>query len=499
MRRVLSGILGVVVLVGASSGAALAAPEGGDGDDKARVAGTGGELTYQQTIDLALEDIQAYWTETLPEIYSLEYRELPEEQILPYDEDTPTDELPVCGEESVTYEDVADNAFYCVLGADTEEDYVAYDDGTLFPRLFEDFGAFSLVQVLAHEWGHAIQGQTSVGLSGSIDAFIEAPSIQKELQADCFAGAYVAWVEAEESQAFALDPGDLETGLAGMLEFKDPAGTDPTQQGAHGNGFDRANAFSEGFESGATRCAEYDQFDLLPAVTEIPFSTEEDLANEGNLPLDEAIDFGVEDLDFYWQAVFDVSGITYDGVEDVDGYNTRRRSALPECEALGFDPDRPKQYRGQVFYCPGEDFIAYDQALIEAAHGEIGDFGAMLLLGNAWAAGMQEDLELDGAALQADCFTGAWAGSIPLDLDGNGLGDFAARGTEVIRDPNPPLENASIFLSPGDLDEVVSAFLAFSEASTEDGEELSAFERLASFRGGFFSVTAEEDCEAVTE
>ncbi|MGH9049369.1 MAG: neutral zinc metallopeptidase [Acidimicrobiia bacterium] len=498
MRRVLSGIVGVVVLVGASSGAALAAPSGGD--DDARVGGgDSDELTYPETIEFALEDIQAFWDETLPDAYGLEYRELRDEQILPYDEDTPNDELPACGEESVTYEDVADNAFYCVLGADEEEDFVAYDDGTLFPRLFEDFGAFSLVQVLAHEWGHAIQGQTSVGLTGGIDGFIEARSIQKELQADCFAGAYVRWVDDEESEAFRLDPGDLETGLAGMLEFKDPAGTDPGEQGAHGNGFDRANAFSEGFEQGATRCAEYDQFDTLgPIVTEIPFSTEEDLANEGNLPLDEAIDFGMEDLDFYWQAVFDVSGLTYDGVEDVDGYDVRRRSALPECEALGLDPDRPKKYRGQVFYCPGEDFIAYDESLIEAAHGEIGDFGAMLLIGNAWAAGMQDDLELDGGDLQADCFTGAWAGSIPLDLDGDALGDFAARGTEVIRDPNPPLENASIFLSPGDLDEVVSAFLAFSEPSTADGAELSAFERLASFREGFFSVTAEEDCEAVT-
>jgi len=46
---------------------------------------------------------------------------------------------------------------------------------------------------------------------------------------------------------------------------------------------------------------------------------------------------------------------------------------------------------------------------------------------------------------------------------------------------------------------VVSAFLALSEPSTEEGSELSAFERLSSFRSGFFSVTAEEDCEAVTE
>ena len=493
LRRLLSGIVGVVVLVGASSGAALAAPEGGQGDDEARVAGGDADaLTYQETIDFALEDIQAYWAETLPEIYGLEYRELPNEQIIPYDEDTPNDELPACGEEGVTYEDVADNAFYCVLGADAEEDFVAYDDGTLFPRLFEDFGPFALVQVLAHEWGHAIQGQVSVGLTGGIDEFINAPSIQKELQADCYAGAYVAWVDADESQAFTLDPGDLETGLAGMLEFKDPAGTDPGQQGAHGNGFDRANAFSEGFESGAARCAEYDDVSLMPVVTEIPFTSEEDLFNEGNLPLDEALDFGVDDLDLYWQAVFDVNGVTYDGIGEVDGYNVRRPSALPECEPLSLDPDRPKQYRGQVFYCPGEDFIAYDEALIEAAHGEIGDLAAMFLIGNAWAAGMQEDLELDGGTLQADCFGGAWAGSVPLDLDGDGAGDVSARNGDVVRE-------SAILLSPGDLDEVVSSFLAFSEPSTEEGSELSAFERLASFRSGFFSVTAEEDCGAVTD
>ncbi len=120
----------------------------------------------------------------------------------------------------------------------------------------------------------------------------------------------------------------------------------------------------------------------------------------------------------------------------------------------------------------------------------------MLLIGNAFAAGMQEDLELDGGPLQADCFGGAWAGSIPIDLDGDQVADFAARGTDVVRDPDAG--TASIFLSPGDLDEVVGAFLAFSEPSTGDPDELTAFTRLQSFRVGFFSVTAEEDCAAVT-
>ncbi|HEX6310075.1 MAG TPA: neutral zinc metallopeptidase [Acidimicrobiia bacterium] len=493
MRRLLSGMLGVGLVVGVSAGAALAAPAGDD--DGARVAGGGdggGELTYAETLEFGLEDIQAFWDETLPDVYGLPYRELRDDQIIPYDEDTPESRLPACGEEDVTYEDLAENAFYCVLGAEDEEDFVAYDDGSLFPRLFEDFGPFALVQVLAHEWGHAIQGQVF-----DFDTFVNAPSVQKELQADCYAGAYVDWVDEGNSEAFVLDPGDLETGLAGMLEFKDPVGTDPTEQGAHGNGFDRANAFSEGIEQGALRCAQYDDITRMPPVTEIAFSTEEDFLNEGNLPLDEAIDAGIADLDYYWDAVFAVNDLVYPGVEVVDGFDVRRRSQLRECEALGLNPNRPKQYREQVFYCPGEGFIAYDEDLIEAVHGQIGDFGAMLLIGNAWAAAMQEELELEGAALQADCFTGAWAGSIPLDIDGDGVGDYSARGSEVVRDPE--FGNAEIFLSPGDLDEVVVAFLAFSEPTSEQGDEQSAFERLASFRGGFFSVTAEEDCAAVTE
>jgi predicted metalloprotease len=494
VRRWLSALLGVATFVAASAGAAFAAPAG-EGGDNVENRGGGGELRYQETVDLAFEDIQTFWDETLPDVYGLEYREIPEDNFIPYDEDTDPDDLPACGEEGVTYEDVADNAFYCVIGADTGDDFVAYDDGMLFPRLFSDFGPFALVQVLAHEWGHAIQGQIL-----TFDEFVSAPSIVKELQADCFAGAYVAWVDDGDSEAFVTEPGDLETGLAGMLEFSDPLGFDPSEQGAHGNGFDRANAFSEGLEQGATRCAEYDT--ALPPVTEIPFSTEEDLAAEGNLPFDETIEFGIEDLDLYWTAVFEASGLTYDGIEEgIDDYDPRRKSTLPECEGLDLAPRRPKNYRGLVFYCPGEEFIAYDENVLEDAHAGIGDLAAMVLLGNAWAAGMQEDLDITGdpadLILQADCFGGAWAGSIPIDIDGDGLSDFAAKGTEVIRDPD--LGTASIFLSPGDLDEVVSALLQFSDPPTGDPDELTAFVRLSAFRTGFFSETAETDCAALAE
>jgi len=493
VRRWLSGLLGVAIFVAAGTGAAFAVPAG-EGEDNVENKGGGGELEYQDTIDFAFEDIQTFWAETLPDVYDLEYREIRDDQFIPYSEDSDPDDLPACGEEGVDYEDIADNAFYCVIGADTDDDFVAYDDGMLFPRLFEEFGPFALVQVLAHEWGHAIQGQVF-----TFDSFVNAPSIQKELQADCYTGAYVAWVDAGESEAFEIEPGDLETGLAGMLEFSDPLGFDPSEQGAHGNGFDRTNAFSEGFESGAARCAEYDDLGLLPPVTEIPFTTESDLANEGNLPIDEALEFGIEDLDLYWAVVFELSGLTYEGIEEgVESFDPRRKSTLPECEGLDLSPRRARDYNNAVFYCPGEEFIAYDENIVEDAHGEIGDFAAMQLIGNAWAAGMQEDLELEGGQAQVVCFSGSWAGSIPIEVDGDGIADFAANGQPLIRDPDPATGDplAAILLSPGDLDEVVRGFLAFSEPATGDPDELTAYTRLQNFRLGFFS--GEEECSALT-
>ena len=488
MRRLLSGLLGVALFVGAGAGTAFAGEGGGDNVEN---QGGGGELEYQDTIDLAFEDIQTFWEDALPETYGQEYRVIPDENFIAYTTETDPDEGPACGTDEFEYEE---NAFYCVIGADTGDDFVAYDDEVLFPRLFEDYGPFALVQVLAHEWGHAIQGQVF-----TFDEFVGAPSIQKELQADCYAGAYVQWVDEGESEAFETEPGDVVTGLAGMLEFKDPLGTDPSEQGAHGNGFDRANAFSEGLEGGASRCAEYDDPSLMPIPTEIPFTTEEDLANEGNLPIDDAIEFGVQDLDLYWNAVFEVNGLEYDGIQEgVESFDPRRKSTLPECEGLDLNPRRARDYQGFVFYCPDEEFIAYDENIIEDAHGEIGDFAAMLLIANAWAAGMQEDLELDGGPDQADCFSGSYAGSIPIEIDGDGIADFSANGLPLVRDPDPPTGEplAAILLSPGDLDEVVQGFLAFSEPATGTEGESTAYTRLQFFRTGFFE--GETSCTDIT-
>jgi predicted metalloprotease len=486
VRRLLTVLACVVALVAASCGGG-----GGDGggilgvgkgkSGKESKEGSVGEasrsaeeeaaeaeaapVTYQEAIELTVEDVETFWSAQLPDVYGIGYEEIAE--VIPYDSTTDFTDLGECFE-GAAYEDVAENAFYCSL-----DDVVAYDDETLFPRFYEEFGAFAIALALAHEWGHAIQARVAY----------EAPTVLSETQADCFAGAWASHVDAGRSDLLSLDPGDLEIGLTGLLEVRDPIGTDPTEEGAHGSGFDRVGAFQEGFNSGVERCKDWDV--NPPLITEIPFTDEVDLANEGNLPLDgpggdpeDAFDLAVDDLDAYWSQFEELS--PYETVSDVIPYDSSDRDSLPPCESLDLKPRNRDAYADSVFYCADDDFIAYEESLFETVHEDIGDGAIMFLLSNAWASAMQARLgiEGEGLGLQADCFSGSYTGSIPIDEV------TAANGTAVGRE-------SAIQLSPGDLDEVVQGFLLFGDPP--DAEETSrgtAFDRLDAFRNGFLNAEA---------
>src|SRR5262245_24538137 len=190
---------------------------------------------YGEILGLTIDDIQSFWGEELPAVYGLDYTAIAPDHFFPYDASTPP---PGCPDE-LPYEDMAGNAFYCSIG-----DFVAWDQGTLFPDLYAEFGPYAIAMVLAHEWGHAIQDQTGT----------EGPTIMLEQQADCFAGAWTAYIDAGDSELLTLDPGDLELALGGMLKFRDEPGTAVDDPSAHGSGFDRIAAFQEGFTQGPGRC-----------------------------------------------------------------------------------------------------------------------------------------------------------------------------------------------------------------------------------------------------
>jgi predicted metalloprotease len=340
---------------------------------------------------------------------------------------------------------VAGNAFYCSDG-----DFVAWDVEQLVPRLEQRFGDFAVALVLAHEWGHVIQARTGSTISATV---------YLENQADCFAGAWAHHVESGDSTRLAADASDLDTALGGYLEFRDPPGIDPSEMGAHGNGFDRVSAFQDGFEEGADQCATYESDP--PPVTESPYTSFEDQANGGDVPLADAVDLVHTDADDYWAK--HVHGAT--PVQDLATTSSR---GAPACDG---GTDGGVLVDG-VEYCAADQRVIYDPDVLSRVYDSTGDFGAGMVLAAEWSAAAQDALgyAVQGKAgrLLADCLTGTWAGDVA-----RGTRAGAGRGSG----------GSQLSLSPGDLDQGIATFVALGGHEDERG---TAFARVAAFRKGFF-------------
>jgi predicted metalloprotease len=64
-----------------------------------------------------------------------------------------------------------------------------------------------------------------------------------------------------------------------------------------------------------------------------------------------------------------------------------------------------------AFYCPSQDFLAWDENLMAAGYEQIGDAWVYLIIAHEWGHAIQARLQADqvsvAAELQADCFAGA--------------------------------------------------------------------------------------------
>ncbi|HEY6747774.1 MAG TPA: neutral zinc metallopeptidase [Mycobacteriales bacterium] len=64
-----------------------------------------------------------------------------------------------------------------------------------------------------------------------------------------------------------------------------------------------------------------------------------------------------------------------------------------------------------AFYCPSEDFLAWDENLMAAGYRQIGDAWVYLIIAHEWGHAIQARLQADqvsvAAELQADCLAGA--------------------------------------------------------------------------------------------
>ncbi|MCW2742909.1 MAG: putative metalloprotease [Blastococcus sp.] len=392
----------------------------------------------------ALTDLNAFWSDAYPEFYGEDFRPLENGYFSVDSGDIDQHAYPSTGigcDAAVTAPDsVTDNAYF-----DPECDLIAYDRA-LLKDLTEQYGRFLVPVVMAHEFGHAMQARFGFAASGR--------SIQDETQADCFAGAWTAWVGSGEAGHVSLRTPELDDIVRGFLLLRDDVGTDPDTTQAHGSYFDRVSAFYEGFDGGVGACR--DGFGVERLYTAASFS-EAELGNQGNASFDDIVSWLGTTLPEFWSSVFpDAFGSEF-APPDVEGFD----GTAPDCAGL---EDR------DLGYCAAETTVYVDQTdLATPAYEEIGDFALATALALPYSLAVRDQAGLsvdDGAATRsAVCLTG-WYEAQWFN------GEFE--------------DTVEASISPGDIDEAVQFLLEYGvDNQVFPNLDASGFELVGAYRTGF--------------
>ena len=344
-----------------------------------------------------------------------------------------------CRAQPVDPQQTKGNAFY-----NPRCDAIAYDR-SLLTELGRRSGRALPAVVLAHEFGHAMQGRFGFAPAGS--------SIRDETQADCFAGAWTAWVVAGHAQHVAIRKPELDDVLAGYLTLSDPVGSDPADNQAHGSYFDRVAAFSDGYDKGVAACR--DTFGPERVFTDAAFTSAADALQNGNAPYAQAVQLAEKTLPRFWTAVFPKA------------FGTTFRA--PKVRLLpGAAPGCAGGSGRELAFCPAESTVYVDEPdLVRPSYGTIGDWSVATAISLPYALAARAQLGTstgDAAATgSAVCLTG-WYTAQAFD------GAFA----DTLR------------LSPGDIDEAVRFLLTYgvSDRVFPNTHE-TGFGLLRSFRDGF--------------
>lgn len=397
----------------------------------------------------ALDDIYTYWGERMPADFDGQEFE-PVRRLASYDSEGKA--IRLCGTSTAGLV----NAFYC--GSD---DSVAWDRGVLLPMLDKQFGPLSVVAVLAHEMGHAVQYR----LGDKSNVSQATPTIVKEQQADCYAGGFFRWVAEGKAKHFDINTGKgLNHVLATMFFIRDPAGLSANKQGAHGLAFDRVFAFQAGFTEGPTRCARMTPDEINERIVEKERADQE-MKGSDNGDVDLTDERVQELLQASLTEAFgdgERPAIEYGGADCAGGKSTPPVSFCADGNTVAADTDELQKIatppkRGQE---PGVDGAG------------IGDFAAFAEIASRYAIGVQKSLgaplEGDKAGLRTACLTGAWA-----------------KFTDTASDSGA----GKLRLAVGDLDEAVAELLQDNSliAADVNGSQVpSGFARVEAFRIGYF-------------
>lgn len=154
--------------------------------------------------------------------------------------------------------------FYCPADQSIYIDTAFY--GELTSRFGANDGALSEMYVLAHEWGHHIQN--IAGIMEGLDLRDSGPGsdgVRLEIQADCFAGAWVgAASEIEDSAGTPFLEAVTADQIRDALSAASAVGDDRIQESVggqvnpeswtHGSSEQRQKWFTTGLEGGPNAC-----------------------------------------------------------------------------------------------------------------------------------------------------------------------------------------------------------------------------------------------------
>jgi predicted metalloprotease len=472
-RRVLTrAAVGALLVATVLSGCAVTLVEG-DGSPAAGVAGDvapedfpivgAGDDDIDRIARNALADLNSFWAEQFPSTFDQDFTPLAGGyySVDPNNLDPaqyPNGQIG-CGEPPQAVED---NAFYCGPSADyTNGDAIQYDRAFLDELAFgsgssEGYGRFIPALVMAHEFGHAVQGRVGYPFQASIAI---------ETQADCFAGTWTKWVADDNAPHNTIRPAELDDVLRGYLLLRDPVGTGLDEGEAHGSYFDRVSAFQQGFDDGPTACR--DSFGADRPYTQGEFS-DADIATGGDAPYDQTVgDFAPKGLAEFFQAAFEQLGETFTApaLEPFDGN-------APDCDGKQPDTD--------LVYCAADDTVGFDQTdLTEPLYAseEGGDYAVLTAIAIPFGLAARDQLGLStgdqDAIRSAVCLAGAFTAGVL-----NGQSDVLS-------------------ISPGDADESVSFLLEYSDDPDVLADSgLTGFQLVDVFRSGVFEGLAACDIGA---
>lgn len=183
--------------------------------------------TLEDLLLFARDEVDTYWANIFDE-EGVEYETAYD--FIGYDDSLGTS---ACGEL------VPNNAFYCPL------DHSIYLHLPFLQTMLDEIGDFGPAFVVAHEWGHLVQGNLGI---------LEDPSlysIQVELQADCFAGAWTSYSEHERG---ILEEGDFREAVLSLFMVGDDFNTEFFDPQAHGTPGERIDWFKRGYDRGIPVC-----------------------------------------------------------------------------------------------------------------------------------------------------------------------------------------------------------------------------------------------------